>query len=201
MTDAQPTAATPDDANPGAQGDAGKPKVEFTAEQTAEIGRLLAKERRDAAAKAKADADAARAAADEQARKDREADDAKKRGDFEAVETRLKTDAQTAKDEATALRAENDRLRAAMKAGVDAQWGALPDVIRGPAARYLAEDDVLGRWEFLNDPETRKHADAATRDAARGNGPDPKPGGASGLPSVSDVADEFRRTRGVPVRR
>lgn len=196
MTDAKPTDATPDDANPGdKQGDAGKAKVEFTAEQTAEIGRLLAKERREASAKAKADADAARVAADEEAKQARERDEAAARGEFDKVRAALEADAKAAKDESAALKAENDQLRAAVEAVLADEWKQLPAEVRDA---YLgADDDPLAKLAFL--PKAKKlAAKLAERDpAARGNGPDPKPGGPAGLPSIEDTKREFAQRLGV----
>lgn len=200
MTEPTPPAdqnAAPEHANPGAQGDAGKPTVEFTPDQQREIGRLLSKERKTAADAARTAADAERAAAEEQARKDREADDAKKRGDFESVETRLKVEAKAAKDEASGLKAENDRLRAAMGAGVAARWDALPDAVKAMGARFIREDDVLARWEFLHDEATAKAvADLGPRDRSRGNGPDPKTEGGT-TPNLQQTIDEMRRAKGI----
>lgn len=175
------TDTTAKNATSGEQGDGSSDgKVTFSKEQQDEIGRLLSKERKAAADKARADAKAEADAAAEQARKDKEAEDAKKAGDFEKVESTLKADLDAARTEATSLKGENDQLREAMKAGVDAQWKDLPPALQ-LAGKVIAEDDVLGRWNFLNDPDVVKQV----KDAEANAGPkaphnrDPKANGTS----------------------
>jgi hypothetical protein len=111
-------------------------------------------------------------------RKKREADDAKKAGDFEKVETQLRTDLDAAKSEATSLKAENDQLREAMKVGVEAQWKDLPPALQ-LASKFIPEEDVLGRWTYLNDPDVQKQIKDSDKEVARGSGRDPKSNGAT----------------------
>jgi hypothetical protein len=130
-------------------------------------------------------------------RKKRDADDLKAKGQFEQVETTLRTDLKTAQDEATVLKAENDQLRAAMKTGVEAQWKDLPAALQ-IAGKFLAEDDVLGRWTYLNDADVQKQIkDAQKGDPATGNGRNPKGGANDGKPDVSKITEELRALRGL----
>lgn len=195
MTDANqtlPTTDKPDGANPGGQGDAGKPKPEFSAEQMAEIGRIVSKERKDAATKAAADAQSARDAADDQARKDREADDAKKRGDFERVETAIKADLDAAKTERDGLKAENDRLRAAVEGVLADEWKKLPSEVRDA---YLgADDDPLAKMAFL--PKGKALAEKLAGGAQRGNGSNPPTGGGT-APTLDQTKQEMRALMGI----
>lgn len=185
MTDAQPTDpnATPDDANPGAQGDAGKPKVEFTEEQRRELGRIVAKERRLAADAARAEADAARAEADEQARKDRERQQEIDKGNFDAARSSLEGERDAAKGEATSLKAENDQLRAAVDSVLAAEWTALPAEVRD--AYSGADDDPLAKLAWL--PKGKKLAEKLTgSNGSGGNRPGPNPSG-NGTPEVTSL--------------
>jgi len=126
-------------------------EIKFTPEEQAFINALVAKEKREAKAAAKAEADAAATAAEEERRATAAAEEAKKRGDFEAVENQLKADVETAKSEAKRLKAENDTLREAMKTGIEARWKDVPEKI---AKLYKGDEaDVIGRWNFLNDPD------------------------------------------------
>lgn len=156
------------------EGEKGEKKVEFTAEQQEHIGKLLSKERKAAADKAKADAKSETDAAAEQSRKDKEAEDARKAGDFEKVETTLKNDLETAKGEVKTLTEQNQALRDAMKTGVEAQWKELPASLQ-VAGKFIGEDDILARWNYLHDADVQKQiAEANKADPKRGNGRDPK---------------------------
>ncbi|MGE0541222.1 MAG: hypothetical protein AB7R89_13695 [Dehalococcoidia bacterium] len=167
-------------------GDGSDGKIEFTKEQQDHIGKLLSKERKAAADKARADAKAEADAAAEQARKDKEAADLKAKGDFEQVETTLKADLKTAQDEATALKGEVDQLRAAMAEGIAVGWKDLPEEVRKVGEKQHAEDDVLGRWTFLNDPDTKALVAKLTDKAERksGNGYSPKSSGDGKVPDA-----------------
>ncbi|MDQ3124155.1 MAG: hypothetical protein M3Q74_00920 [Pseudomonadota bacterium] len=201
MTDPQPagtalTVATvqpTQTANPGDTGGT-RDRPEFTPEQEKAIGRLLAKEREAARSAALAAAEQERAAAAEQARKDREADDAKKRGEFDKVEQALRGDLTAAKTEAGSLKAENEQLREAVNRVLDDEWKALSAEARDAyAAAGGSEDDPLARLRYL--PAGKKLSPRA--DPARGNGSDPRPAGAAGPPSLSQTTDEFRRMHGI----
>jgi len=194
------------DANPG--GNEGEPKdgakdgegkVEFSEEQQRHIGKLLSAERKAAADKARADAKADADAAAERERKAKEEADLKAKGEFEKVETQLKADLETAQTEATSLKAENDQYRAAMAEGIEAGWQALPEAVRKLGEKQHAEDDVLGRFRFLHDPDTAALVKQLSEkaDAKRGNGHDPKPSGTRGTVS----SDEARAAQAPLYRR
>jgi hypothetical protein len=118
-------------------------------------------------------------------RKKREADDLKAKGEFETVEKQLRTDLETAGGERDRLKEENDQLRAAMKTGVEAQWKELPPALQ-LAGKLLPEDDVLGRWNYLNDADVQKQIKESQKgETQRGNGRDPKAGG-TGKPADAD---------------
>ncbi len=138
----------------------------------------------------------------EQARTDaqRKADEAAaaKAGEWETLASKRERERDEATTEATTLRTEVDQLRAAMAGGLKDGWKALPDRLRKIGERLHGEDDVLGRWGFLHDPETVALARELTEKtpAARGNGADP-PAGANGTPTLAQTTDEFRRMHGV----
>ena len=147
-------------------------KVTFSKEQQDEIGRLLSKERKAAADKARADAKAEADTAAEQARKDKEAEDAKKAGDFEKVESTLKADLQVAKDAQTALQAQVDQYQAAVEAVLRADWDALADDVK---EFYPGdEDDTLAKVNWLPKGKTlqaKLHPPQADQKAAHGRDP------------------------------
>lgn len=172
---AESTEATTDttakNAESGEQ-DGGSEKVTFTAEQQREMGRLLAKERKAAADKARADAKAEADALAEQARKAKEADDLKAQGKFAEVEQALKADLQTANDEKAALQAQVDQYQAAVDAVLKADWDALADDVK----EYFPgdEDDTLAKVNWLPKGKTlqaKLHPPQADQKAAHGRDP------------------------------
>ena len=171
------TDTTARNAEPGAQ-DGGSEKVEFTAEQQREMGRILARERKAAADKARADAKAEADAVADQARKDKAAEDAKKAGDFEKVESTLKTDLQAAKDAQSALQAQVDQYQAAVDAVLKADWDALADDVK---EFYPGdEDDTLAKVNWLPKGKAlhaKLHPEKTDPKAAHGR--DPKATGAA----------------------
>lgn len=171
------TDTTAKNAESGEQ-DSGSEKVTFTDEQQRELGRLLAKERKAAADKARADAKAEADAREVQARKDKEAEDAKKSGDFEKVESTLKADLQTANDEKASLQAQVDQYQAAVDAVLKADWDALADDVK----EYFpgSEDDTLAKVNWLPKGkalQAKLHPGSTEGKAAHGR--DPKATGAS----------------------
>lgn len=136
----------------------------------------------------KAELDAERTAAEESARKKKEIDDAAAKGEFETAKQQLEADLTTAKTEATTLKGENDQLKEAMKAGLEAGWKDLPEEVRKLGEKQHADDDVLGRWTFLHDPDTKalvaKLTDKGERKA--GNGYSPKSNG-TGTPEIKSL--------------
>lgn len=188
-------------AQSGEQGETGsESKVTFTAEQQAEMNRVVAKERRAAEARGKAEATQAASDAAEQARKDAATKDAKDRGEFEKVEATLRTDLQAAKDTSTSLQAKVDQYQAAVDAVLTADWDGLDaDVLEyfeGDA------DDPLARLNWL--PKGKKlqaqlHPDS-TNTANPGNPANPRLTSTSGKPTAQQTLEEMRRNRGLPAR-
>lgn len=175
-------AAKPEATTDGELGAAGKAALD--AERAA---RKAAEKRvRDLEA-AEADRAEAKRKADEKA--------AAERGEWEKLAMERERERDEAKGEATSLRAENDQLRAAIAAVLADEWKALPAEVRDA---YLgAEDDPLARLAFL--PKAKKLAEklAAREPAVRGNGPDPKAGGAGAMPSLEKTKEEMRRRMGI----
>lgn len=128
--------------------------------------------------------------------------EAAKKGEFEELATKREQERDAAKADATRLTAENDQFRAAMATGVAAGWKDLPEEVRKVGEKQHPEDDVLGRWSFLHDPDTKALVAKLTdkSETKRGNGRDPRPTGAGGLPTATQLADEMRRARGYPAR-
>lgn len=129
------------------------------------------KDERDALLKDKTD----REEADAKARED----EAKQKGEFEKLATEREQERDAAKADAKTLKADNDALREAMKAGIEAGWKELPESVRKLGEKQHPEDDVLGRFQFLNDPDTAALVKQLTgkEPPKRGNGGDPKPSG------------------------
>lgn len=119
----------------------------------------------------------AREAADQKARDD----DAKKRGEFETLAATREAERDEARTEAATLRAENDQLRAAMAAGIEAGWKNLPESVRKIGEKQHGDEDVLGRFQFLHDPDTAALVkQLSEREPTKpGNGRDPKSSGRS----------------------
>lgn len=190
-----------DSANAGGQsGDKSESKsdgeITFSPEQQRFLSNLVSRERKAAAEKATADAKAAADAAAEQSRKDKEAEDAKKAGDFEKVETTLKADVEKFKSEATSLQAQLDQYKSAMETGLNEQWAKLPDAVRKLGEKQHGEDDVLGRFAFLHDPDTEAlvtELAGKSGETPRGNGRDPRSTG-NAARSVEDEAKALNRT-------
>lgn len=166
------TDTTANNATPGEQGaGSGSGKVEFSKEQQDEMGRILAKERKLAADKARADAKAEADDLAEQARKAKEADDLKAQGKFAEVEQTLKTDLQVANDEKSALQAQVDQYQAAVEGVLKADWDALAEDVK----EYYpgGEDDTLAKIHWLPKGkalQAKLHPTDATK-AAHGRDP------------------------------
>lgn len=192
MTDATgtETGTETQDANPGGQ--QGEPKPTFTAEQQAELNRIVAREKKAAADKAKADAKAERDAADDEARKAKDADDARKAGDFEKVEGQLRGDLTSAVADRDAVTAERDELRAFFDGQVAAALKTLPDALKdfdpGPAAPFAARKAWLEK--------ALKRAAEVDRGGARGNGANP-PVAQGTAPTQAQTTQEMRALMGI----
>jgi len=97
-------------------------RVVFTAEQQAEINKLIGAARREGKAAAESDAAAAKQAAEAAAERQRQID----AGQFDTVRQSLETE----RDQALAKAAQFDALVEAIKPEIDAQWAALPDEVK-----------------------------------------------------------------------
>lgn len=130
-------------------GDQGKEAIrkEREAAKAAAQEAKAAKAERDALLKEKAEREAAEAKA-------REAEAAKK-GEFEELATARERERDAAKAEAKTLAEENTALKAAMAEGITSGWKDLPEEVRKLGEKQHAEDDVLGRFAFLHDPDTK----------------------------------------------
>lgn len=146
---------------------------------------------RDALLKEKQEREAAEAKAKEE--------DAAKRGEFEALAKKREEERDAAKADVARLTADNDQYRAAMAEGIEAGWKALPEAVRKLGEKQHAEDDVLGRFRFLHDPDTTALVKQLTEKVGttRGNGHDPKVSGTRGTVS----SDEARAAQAPLYRR
>jgi DNA repair exonuclease SbcCD ATPase subunit len=111
----------------------------------------------------------------EQTRKDKEAAEA---GKWEELATKREAELKSAKDEAAALKSQNDQYKAAVEKVLTDEWKALPaEAIEAYEAAGGKDDDPLGKLSFL--PAGKKIAAklAEKGDTARGNGRDPRPRG------------------------
>ncbi len=149
------------------------------------------KARKDAEVEAKRlqkivdDAAAAKAKADD--------DEAKRKGEFEKLANERETERDAATADVTRLSAENDQLKAAVNAILDAEWKALPKEIKD---LYLGDEgDPLARLTFL--PKAK--VAAKQHETANGNGANP-PAAGGARPTVEQTRDEMRRLRGFPSR-
>jgi hypothetical protein len=187
QTDDQ-TADTASSGDTGSQGGV-ETKVEFSAEQQAFVAKLLSEERKKAAQNAR---EATKAEADRKAEEERQRkaqEDLKAKGEFEALERELRASIDQTAAERDELREEVTELRAAMKSGLDAQWKALPPFIRKHGESFFGEDDVLGRWGYVNAPATQElitQLADGDRERERGSGGLPRPKGGDGTPSIED---------------
>jgi hypothetical protein len=162
-------------------GDKGKEAIrkEREAAKVARDEAKAMKDERDALQKEKTEREDAAAKARE--------DEAAKKGEFETLAQQRESERDAAKADAKTLKADNDALREAMKAGLEAGWKDLPESVRKLGEKQHPEDDVLGRWTFLHDPDTAALVKqlAGKEPPKRGNGGDPKPNGTG---SVSNEA-------------
>lgn len=100
-------------------------KVTFTAEQQAEINKLIGAARSEGKAKAESDAAAAKAAADAKAEQDRQV----AAGEFDKVRQSLESERDTLTTERDVLKGEHQALTGYFTAQYDAALKELPDVI------------------------------------------------------------------------
>ncbi len=155
-------------------GDQGKEAIrkEREAAKAAADEAKAAKAERDALLKEKAEREAAESKAREE--------EAARKGEFETLAQKREAERDEAKAELTRLTGEVDQFKAAMAEGIKSGWKDLPDEVRKLGEKYHAEDDVLGRFRFLNDPDTKalvaRHAPDGQKAA---HGRDPKATGTS----------------------
>ncbi len=170
-------------------GDKGKAAIlrerDARAKAEARVAALTGVEKeRDQLRKEKTARDAAEA-------KDRE-EAAAKRGEFEELATKREQERDAATADVTRLTAENDQLRSAIAAVIDAEWKTLPADVRD---LYLgADDDPFAKLVFL--PKAKAHVEKNKRDTTRGNGPDPRPNGAAG-PTLEKTKQEMAARMGI----
>ena len=176
------TIAGSDPPNPGGTGET-KAAVVFTPEQQRVFNEAVAREKREAREAAERKFRDEAAAAEQKRKDEAAAEAAKAAGKFDEVEGKLKGDLQTVTGERDSLKAENDRLREAMKSGIEARWGEVPEKVR--KIYKGSEDDVLARWEFLHDADIAdlvKTLAGETKETPRGNGAAPPRGGSTPVP-------------------
>lgn len=165
-----------------------KSKVEFTAEQSAEISKIVAREARKAADKAKADAETARKAADEEAAKAAERKKQEDAGEFAQVRQSLEGERDTLKGERDSLKATNDALTVYFSSQYEAALKDLPDTILAfkPAddASFEAKSDWLTK--------AQEQAKKLGTNGNPGNRQNPAPGtGKPEIPSAIPLSSMF----------
>ncbi|MDQ3167815.1 MAG: hypothetical protein M3P94_04100 [Chloroflexota bacterium] len=186
MTDTTPTptieTTPPPDPRP--------PAPTFTPEQEAELNRRMVAARREGEADGKKKVESSVTAKAEDERKERERKEAEARGEFDKVKSDLTSERDTAKAEATSLKAENDQLRAFFDGQVAAALRTLPDALKdfdpGPDAPFAA------RASWLEKAQKRAAELGESTGGNRGNGWDPKPSGRGEL-SIEDEKRAIRR--------
>lgn len=170
-------------ANPGGNGGGGanagdgKPKVEFSAEQQAELNRLLAAEKRTARAAGRAEAEAERTAAEDAARQERERNEAAARGEFDRVRGELEAERDRVKGERDDVQGRLDKAMAVIGPQVEAAWKDLPAEVAGMYDG--ADDDVLAKAAFVEKTKALA-ARLAGGPTNKGNPPGPNPAGPIG---------------------
>lgn len=100
-------------------------------------------------------------------------DEAASKGEFEKLATKRTEERDKAVGEVATLKAENDQYKTALESGLKTGWDALPEAVR--KLWKGDDDDVLGKYVFMSDPDTVELVTALTeKETARGNGPNPK---------------------------
>lgn len=191
MTDEANTDQGDANVNPDGQQGGDQNKPAFTAEQQAELNRIVAREKKAAADKARTDAKAERDAADAEARKAKDADDAKKAGDFEKVEGQLRTDLTTVTGERDTLTAEVARWRELASSELEAELKALPASLR---ALDPGGDDLFARRAWIG--KAKKAAGEIDTATGRGNGANP-PGSSANAPTLDQTKREMAAIMGI----
>lgn len=174
--EAEKTESTSDDLDKvEGLGDKGKEAIrkEREAAKAAADEAKAAKAERDALLKEKAEREAAESKAREE--------EAARKGEFETLAQKREAERDEAKAELTRLTSEVDQFKAAMAEGIKSGWKDLPDEVRKIGEKQHAEDDVLGRFQFLNDPDTKALVAKLTgsTEGKAAHGRDPKATGTS----------------------
>ena len=163
-----------------------KQKVEFTDEQNTEIGKIVAREVRKAADKARSDRDAEiaaeKTAADVEAK--RKADE--EAGKYEEAKTQLTSE----RDEAVSKR---DKALGLLKANVDANWDGLPESVK---STYQGDaEDVLAKSEYMQQmkPVIDQLREAEAKGEERSNPGNPPGKTPSDKKTTTDEDEEARR--------
>jgi len=124
----------------------------------------------------------------------READEAKAReqqikdaGQYQELAETLEKKLADATTELETLRTENTRFKEVMSETLKEQWGTLPD----PIQRLWKgdEEDILGKYDYLNDKDVREAASKMTER------PRPPGGSAPNPPAGSDVEKSVAQER------
>lgn len=149
-----------------------KTRVEFSAEQQAEINRIVAKEVKDAKRKAREDRDAElqreKAQADAEAQRQQQ----EAAGEFEAVKASLTEERDAATSRLSQIEGEYEAISGYFTQQYEAALEELPDFI---TAFKPADDATFSqKAEWLS--KAQEQARKVDAHKVRGNGPDPKPG-------------------------
>jgi len=136
----------------------------------------------------------------EDADKKRREKEAEEAGKFQELATQREKERDDAIQERDALKAENQKLRDTMQAGVQEQWKALPDEVRKVGEKAHPDDDIHGRYAFLTDPDTKALVARITGDGGErrrdGNGPNPPPRVGQGTGDDTDIRNRNARRYG-----
>lgn len=172
-------------------GDKGKEAIrkEREAAKAAADEAKAAKAERDALLKEKAEREAAESKAREE--------EAARKGEFETLATTRERERDEAKADVTRLTSEVDQYKAAMASGIAAGWKELPDEVRKLGEKQHPESDVLGRFAFLHDPDTKALVAKLTvsTEGKAAHGRDPRATGSS-----RTTNEDARKAQGVLYR-
>lgn len=106
-------------------------------------------------------------------------EEARKKGEFETLAQTREQERDTAIGERDAAREQIKKLEDTLKAGLAEQWAALPEEVRKIGEKAHPADDILGRYGWLTDPDTKalvaKIEGTGTGARREGNGPVPPP--------------------------
>ena len=136
---------------------------------------IIAAEKRRAKDDAKAEFDAAKAAADQKAADDKKVSDEEAKSNYEAAKLLIEKERDDAKGSLTTVTAERDRLLGMIKSDVEATWKDLPAEV---VEMYDGEDtDLLAKKDFMTKMEKVIVKLTGSKDKKRGHVEDPDPSG------------------------